>query len=192
MARDLTVKALKNLKPGATRREVPDGHTRGLFFVLQTTGAASWAFRYRFAGKPKKLTIGPYPAIDLPAARKLASEAVQAAARGENPARAKQTAKASARVAADPARDLVDDVVATFIERHAKAKTRSWAETERMLKKDVVGLWTGRRLSTIGRADVHELLDGIVDRGAPIAANRILAALRRLCSWAVEPGEREE
>ena len=53
MARDLTIKALENLKPGAARREVPDGHTRGLFYVLQPTGAASWAYRYRFAGRPR-------------------------------------------------------------------------------------------------------------------------------------------
>src|SRR5260221_14340335 len=70
MAKDLTVKALENLKPGPARREVPDGHTRGLFYILQPSGAASWALRYRFVGKPKKLTLGPYPAIDLPAARR--------------------------------------------------------------------------------------------------------------------------
>jgi integrase len=32
------------------------------------------------------------------------------------------------------------------------------------------------------------LLDKIVDRGAPIVANRTLAALRRMCGWAVERG----
>ena len=42
------------------------------------------------------------------------------------------------------------------------------------------------RLSTTGQADVHDLLDKIIDRGAPISANRTLAALRRMCSWAVE------
>jgi hypothetical protein len=33
-----------------------------------------------------------------------------------------------------------------------------------------------------------ELLDSILDRGAPISANRTLAWLRRLCSWAIERG----
>jgi integrase len=190
MAKDLTVKALENFKPGPVRREVPDGHTRGLFFVLQPSGAGSWAFRYRFAGKPKKLTIGPYPAIDLPAARKLASEAVQVVARGEDPAAAKQAAKQAARVEAAPVRDLVQTVVDTFIDRYAKKQTRenSWRETERILKREVVGAWEGKRLSQIGRADVHDLLDKIVDRGAPIVANRTLAAFRRMCGWAVERG----
>lgn len=190
MAKDLTIKAIESFKPGPARREIPDGHTRGLFYVLQPSGAASWAFRYRFAGKPKKLTIGPYPAIDLPAARKLAGEAAQAIARNEDPASAKKAAKEAARVEALPVRDLVETVVDNFIERYAKKHTResSWRETDRILKREVIGAWEGRRLSQIGRADVHDLLDKIVDRGAPIAANRTLAAFRRMCGWAVERG----
>ena len=190
MAKDLTVKALENLKPGAARREVPDGHTRGLFYVLQPSGSASWAYRYRFAGKPKKLTLGPYPAIDLKASRQMASEAAQTLARGEDPAAAKQVAKVTARAAAEPELDLIETVVASFMERYAKKQTRekSWRETERILNREVVEPWRGRRLSAIKRADVHELLDKIVDRGAPIVANRTLAALRRMCAWAVERG----
>ncbi len=197
MAKDLTAKALAGLKPGSARREVPDGHTRGLFYVLQPSGSASWAFRYRFAGRPKKLTLGPYPALDLRTARQMASEAAQTLARGDDPAAAKQEAKMAARTAAEeakhatePERDLVETVATTFIERYAKKQTRekSWRETERILEREVVDAWRGRRLSAIKRADVHDLLDKIVDRGAPIAANRTLAALRRMCAWAVERG----
>ena len=194
MAKDLTAKALEALKPGGARREVPDGHTRGLFYVLQPSGSASWAFRYRFAGKPKKLTLGPSPALDLKSARQMAGEAAQALARGDDPAAAKQEAKLSARAEAkhmaEPARDLVETVVETFVERYAKKQTRerSWRETARILEREVVEAWRGRRLSAIKRADVHDLLDKIVDRGAPIAANRTLAALRRMCAWAVERG----
>jgi integrase len=178
------------LKPAGARREIPDGHTRGLFYVLQPSGAASWAFRYRFAGKTRKLTLGPYPALDLKASRQMASDAAQALARGDDPAAAKQQAKLTARAAAEPDRDLVETVAATFVERYAKKQTRerSWRETERLLTREVVGPWRGRRLSAIKRADVHDLLDKIVDRGTPIAANRTLAALRRMCSWAVERG----
>ena len=80
--------------------------------------------------------------------------------------------------------------MATFVERYAKKQTRekSWRETDRILDREVVEAWRGRRLSAIKRADVHDLLDKIVDRGAPIAANRTLAALRRMCAWAVERG----
>ena len=55
MAKALTAKALENLKPGDARKEVPDGLIRGLFFVLQPTGKASWAVRYRSRGRTRKL-----------------------------------------------------------------------------------------------------------------------------------------
>ena len=68
MATALTVKSLENFKPGPTRREVPDGLLPGLYFIIQPSGKRSWAARYRFSGKPCKLTIGAYPAIGLKAA----------------------------------------------------------------------------------------------------------------------------
>jgi integrase len=85
---------------------------------------------------------------------------------------------------------LVENVVTRFIERYAKANTRegTWRETERVLIKEIAGPWKGRRLSAIGRGDVHAMLDEIVDRPAPILANRTLALFRRMCNWSVERG----
>jgi integrase len=186
MAKDLTQIALDKLKSGPARREVPDGKMRGLFHIIQPTGARSWAVRYRINGISKKLTLGPYPAIDLKEAREKAADAIKVVVNGEDPAAIKQERKRAELVPDD--RDLVEKVAAEFVVRYAKPKQRSWAETERILNKEVVAPWMGRRLSKIGRADVHELLDGVVDRGAPIMANRCLAALRRMGAWAVERG----
>src|SRR5208283_1359652 len=69
LAKALTVKALENIKPSEARKEIPDGLVRGLFFIMQPSGKASWAVRYRSAGQPRKFTLGTYPAIDLKAAR---------------------------------------------------------------------------------------------------------------------------
>ena len=38
------------------------------------------------------------------------------------------------------------------------------------------------------KSEVVQLLDGIVDRGAPIAANRTLALIRKVFNWAVAEG----
>ncbi len=207
MAKDLTKIALDNMKPGTARREIPDGKTRGLFLIVQPTGAKSWAVRYRFAGKPKKLTIGPYPEIPIPEARQLASEAITVVAKGEDPAVKKQAKRKAEKAAAQAPddRDLVEKVVETFVERYARAKQKAGTarETERVLKTEVLGLkkvkgewkedpkrkgWRGHPLSGITRADVHALLDEIVDRGSPIMANRCLAAVRKMCAWAVDRG----
>jgi integrase len=186
MARPLTVQAIEYLEPGKARREIPDGHTRGLWFVLQPSGAMSWAVRYRMNGKPRKLTLGPYPTLDLKAARHLARVALVKVANGNDPAVERQAAKAARCGVPD---DLVEAVVAAFIERYARPNTkeRTWRETERLLRKELLP-WHGRRLSEISKADVHILLDGIMDRPTPIVANKTFAALRRMCGWAVERG----
>jgi integrase len=185
MAKDLTKAALDNLKPGAARREIPDGHTRGLYFVLQTSGATSWALRYRVARRNRKLTLGPYPGIDLKTARELARKALAKIAAGGDPAAEKRTARAAARA---PAEDLIEVVAERFITRHVRANLkagRSAHEAERLLRQEVVAPWRGRRMGDITRRDVHKLLDAILDRGSPYTANRTLSWLRKLYSWAI-------
>src|SRR5450755_4438144 len=87
MAR-LTDVTIKNKKGGNERVEIPDDLPRGLYFVVQPkpSTARSWAVRYRFGGKPRKLTLGAYPVLDLPAARAAATNALQIVAAGRDPA----------------------------------------------------------------------------------------------------------
>jgi integrase len=187
MLTDIAIKKLLASPPPA-RREVPDGRVSGLYFVLQPSGAASWALRYRSAGAPRKLTLGSYPAIALATARKLAQEAVGEVAGGRDPAAAKQAAREAAKAAAEADEDRVESVVEKFIERHAKPNTRDWRETERMLINEVVARWKGRRLSQIAKANVHDMLDEIIDSGRPVRANRVFAQFRKMCRWAIGRG----
>src|SRR5258706_14388586 len=54
-----------------------------------------------------------------------------------------------------------------------------------VLLNDVLPAWKGRKLDSIKRADVKLLLAGIrVDR--PVHANRTLAVIKRLYSWALD------
>lgn len=188
MNKPLTDLLIKNRMSSDKREEIPDGKIAGLYLVVQPTGAKSWAVRYRAAGKPRKLTIGPYPGIDLATARKRAQEALGSVAKGDDPALEKKAAREAQRAEKRAALDLVETVVDSFIERYAKPNTRDWRETERLLQKDVIGEWRGRRLSEIGKADVHTLLDKIIDRGAPVGANRTFAQLRKMCRWSVQRG----
>jgi integrase len=187
MAKDLTQVAIDKLKPGPSRREVPDGHTRGLLLVVQPTGKMGWALRYRFHGRPRKYTIGDYPGISLQDARAAASRALAAIAADKDPAAEKQAAKAAARAARRQTSDAVEKVIDDFISLHAKPNTRDWKETQRLLSQ-FAKAWEGRRLAVIGKPDIHRILDGIVARGAPVGANRAFAQLRKMCRWAVSRG----
>jgi integrase len=77
------------------------------------------------------------------------------------------------------------DLALEYLERWAKPRKRSWKEDERILNKDVLPLWRWSKGKEITRSDVIALLDRIVDRGSPIAANRTLAVVRRLFNFAL-------
>src|SRR6516225_5949937 len=96
----LTDVAIKKIGIPDKRREVPDGRVTGLYLVVQPSGAKSWAVRYRFAGIPKKLTLGSLSAVPLAEARRRAVEALGEIAGGTDPAVAKRASRAAARAAA--------------------------------------------------------------------------------------------
>ena len=95
-----------------------------------------------------------------------------------------------ARRAEQATADRVAQVAETFFERCIKRNAGdNWArEGERLLRKEVIPALGSKRLGDVKKSDVHDMLDAIVDRGAPIVANRTLAIFRRLCHWAIERG----
>ena len=181
MARALTVRTIETLKPVEERREIPDAYLPGLYLIVQPSGAKAWAVRYRHGRRPRKHTLGGYPAIDLKSARELGAKALRAVAEGRDPGQEKAQAR-STKV------DSIESVTAQFIERHCKRsnRPRTAQETERLLRLHVLPRWRGKMIHDITRRDVLDVLDRVVDSGAPIAANRTLSAVRKLFSWCVQ------
>jgi integrase len=180
MSKGLTVRGLDAIKPGDDRREIPDAFLRGLYFIVQPTGAKTWAVRYRFGGRSRKYTIGPYPAVDLVAARKLGAAALRTVAEGRDPFEAKRQMIASQS-------DSVASVVAQFIERHCKRRyrPRPLREAQRYLNKYIVARWGNRPINQVVRRDVRDMLEAIVE-DSPVAANRLHGITRKFFGWAVE------
>lgn len=206
MTKALTVTRIDNAKATSSRQEIPDGLLVGLYLMVQPSGAKSFAVRYRYAGQPRKLTLGAFPAITLEAARDIGAKALRAVAEGRDPATEKQSAKGDAkRQAAQEIRgkrDLYENVARDFIERHAMKSNRetTWRETARILGLrpspddpsilvdvggDVMSAWKGRKIQEISKRDIVALLDVVNDRGSPIMANRVLSAVRKLFNWCV-------
>src|SRR6185436_6923142 len=73
-------------------------------------------------------------------------------------------------------------------ERHCNRsnRPRTAKETQRLLQSHVLPRWRGKMAHDITRRDVLDVLDRVVDSGAPIAANRTLSAIRKLFSWCVQ------
>jgi len=76
-------------------------------------------------------------------------------------------------------------MAAEYIAKWAKPRKRSWKEDQRILDHDIIPAWGKRKAKDITRRDAILLLDKIVDRGAPIAANRTHALLHKMFRFAV-------
>src|SRR5262249_38173522 len=108
MARGFTDIAIKNLKPGAGRREIPDPGARGLYVIIEPSGFKSFAVRFRINGKTRKLSLGNIP---LSKARKAAAHAYDEVAQGRDPTDAKKQARAKRRA-------IEADTFAAIVERY--------------------------------------------------------------------------
>jgi integrase len=186
MAKKLTDFSLRHLKAGSKRREVPDGGCTGLYLVVQPSGVKSWAVRYRYGGKPRKLTLGSLPGLTLSEARVKAAAALAEVHRGTDPI---QTAQAAKRLAKQQAiaqsGNSVERLAGLYLE-HAQQKMRpnSFSAVERTFRNEALPRWRGRLAGDIGKADVKELLRDI-HRTRPIASNRTQAILSGFFSWLV-------
>jgi integrase len=170
MAR-LNVKSVEAWRPSAGRQEVPDGYVRGLYLIVHPTGHKAWAVRYRYAGKTRKHTVGPYPVFGLKDARDAAVKVLRTVSEGHDPEQRRPGS--------------IEEVVAQFLDQHCKDyRPRSRKETERLLRVNVLHKWKGRKIEEITRADVRAALGELTE--TPVMANRVHGVMHILFRWAVE------
>ncbi len=79
----------------------------------------------------------------------------------------------------------IEALATEFMARFIMPTRKNPGEVHRTLKKDVFGPWRGRDARTIKPRDVLELLDGIVDRGSAVMANRVHSLLKQLFKYGV-------
>jgi integrase len=166
----LTVRGIEALQPSEKRQEIPDSLMMGLYLIVQPgTGNKTWAVRCRQNGRPRKFTIGRYPAYGLAEARDAAARVLRTVSEGRDPVRSNAGS--------------VEDTVAQFLERYGQRKYRpkTLREVTRCYDRAVFA-WRDRRLDSITKADVRDFLENIK---GPAAANQSLKYLGRLFSWAV-------
>jgi integrase len=79
-------------------------------------------------------------------------------------------------------------VAVDYLERYVRPNSResTYKEAKRDLERDALRKWRSRPVASISRRDVIDLIDGIVERGAGVQANRTLTRLRALFDWAID------
>jgi integrase len=172
MAKGLTAIAIRNLKPGPERREIPDGH--GLYVVVHPTGKKSFAVRYRLNGKPAKLTLDR--GLSLAEARVAAAKVFIEVERGRDPNASKHQAKA-AKALADA--DTFQAVAEEYMKREGgRLRSADWRRG--VLERLVYETLGAQPIADIKRSDIIRLLDKIEAgelkrKGKPVKGGVVMA-----------------
>jgi integrase len=170
--------------PAVGRLEIADSRCAGLVLRITATGARSWSYRYRdkAAGRLTRLTIGPYPAVSLMAARSQADAMRREVAGGGDPADRKRRDRAEAGAKSFGA------LAERYLAEHSRRHKRSHAADERNLRKHILPRWQRRAYASIKRADIIELVEAVVSAGHGTLANRLQSLISGIFTFALDAG----
>jgi integrase len=175
----LTPDQIRKQQPGAAPIDLRDGLARGLILTVLPSGRRQWSVRYVYKGKHRRLPLGDWPTLTLAKAREAARDERTKIRNGQDPAADRAAAKAKRT-------DTIAALVTAYLDEHAKPHKRSAAEDERVLTVDVLPYWRDKAVRELTRQDIKARLRAILKRGAPIAANRTLAVIRKMLNYAVD------
>lgn len=170
-----------NRKPAKGQLEYWDKLTPGFGVRVSYGGRKAFVVMTRINGKLRRITLGCYPLLSLADARTQAEGILKDAAKGIDP---KAREAAERRTVQAAKRNTFAATAAEFMADHAK-HLRTRGEMQRKIDKELLPAWGDRPISEIGRADVKALLRDKA-RSSPISANRLLALISKIFTWALD------
>lgn len=158
----------------------------------------SWIYRYRSRdGRLRQIKLGMYPHMSLAAAR--AAWSAQKAIRDDpgrgdpqEELRRTKAKKLAASIAERESKYTVKQACDDYLREYIDKRRKRTAEPRRLLEREVIPIMGALPSRTVVRAQVHELIQKIVDRGAPRVAQMTRVELRRAFDHAVNAGRLEE
>ncbi len=152
----LTDAAVRNAKPKEKSYKLFDGN--GLYIEIVPAGGKWWRFKYRIAGKEKRLSLGVYPDVSLKEARDKHVDARKNITKGIDPSETRKAVKATA------SGENTFEAVAR--EWHAKFTAAEWSDVH---SKNIMARLTKKVFPWLGSRPVGE-----------ISAPEILSVFRRV------------
>lgn len=173
--------AVRNAKPRDKAFKIAD--SGGLHLLVQPNGGKLWRLKYRFAGKEKLLSFGPYPATSLAEARRARDDAKKTLAGGTDPSAQKRHDRIAALTAQ---RDTFKAVAEEFLEaKAANGVSETTLVKLRWILNDVAASLATRPVSQITPAEILELLKRVEKSGRRDTARRLRATISGVFRLAV-------
>ncbi|ERI50768.1 integrase [Pseudomonas sp. EGD-AK9] len=158
----------------------------GLSLAVSAPGGKSWHFRYYWASKQKRMSLGTYPEVSLRDARALRDEARALLAKGINPKIDRKQKLRAVRLATE---NSFKAVYLQWLE-HRKLELKegrqsTLSQSQRIFDKDVLPALGGMSIYDVRRPDLLAVLARIEQRRAFTTAEKVRAWFRQLFRFAM-------
>jgi len=173
---------LRSLKAGEKAYKVADRD--GMYVTVLTSGAISFRYDYRLNGRRETFSIGLYGpgGISLAEAREKLLAARKLVEAGVSPSSEKQRAKRLVK-----SEQRIEQLATAWLKDYEMAESTR-AMRESILNRDILPTY-GRRLpNEFTEADLRELCEKIVARGAPATAVHVREVVMFMYEWANSKG----
>lgn len=189
----LSDRTLKNAKPQIEQYSLKDG--LGLFFIIEPNGSRYWHFRFSWAKKQQRISLGIYPEISLKDARQLRDEARMLIARGIDPRQQRELQENQADQLFF--KEFVQDWL--ILKRRKLSingkkeigRKSTIKQLEAYLEKDILPVLGGIPIKDIKRSDVLIIQRNVEARGALHIASKCRRWLNEMFRAAVVQGHIE-
>ena len=178
----LNDRAVKALKPSDKRYFVQIEGYPGLQLRVNKNGEVSFIYRYTIQGRRRVMTLGSYPKMTIKIAGVRYADAARQVEMGVDPMATREEA-----------RDETNPIIADFADRYLKhyikpkLKASTGKEYERLINKYILPKWKKRKIKDIKRVNIVALVEKMAVK-TPIQANRTLAVIKGMFSYAVRVG----
>jgi integrase len=177
----LTRLQVEHAKPQPKPYKLFDG--RGLYLEVSPSGARGWRFKYRFAGKEKRISLGVYPDVGLKDARDKLDEVRKYLAANIDPS---EQRKAQMLALVEKVENTFEAIAREWFVLHSP----KWASNHgdkiiRRLEKNVFP-WLGTRaIRNVTAPELLAVLRRIESRNANETAHRVLRYCGRIFRYAI-------
>lgn len=174
--------AIRKAKPAEKTQRFFDGG--GLYLEVSPAGSKLWRWKYRYAGKEKRLALGVYPEVSLADARRLQGVARALLRIGVDPGHHRKAEKAARTERAGNSFEVVArewlskrDWVDAY-----KVKVTAWMD------KDVFPYIGGRPVAELSAPEFLRVARRIEERGAVESAHRVMQNCGQVMRYAIATG----
>ncbi|MFA6301657.1 MAG: tyrosine-type recombinase/integrase [Legionella sp.] len=176
-----THKKIESLTGKKVRYHITEGN--GFCLRVSPAETKTWFYRYKHDGKEKWLTLGHFPAMGVAEARNLFNELWSKRQNGENP---EECLKQESDSHTDTTvAQLVNEWYSGYIEKHRVHPQ----QIKQIIDADIIPLLGDKKLGKLKTKEITLALDKIVNRGSPIHANKVLAALKQAFNYGTSRGD---